>query len=800
MTLVADHLIQSIRSASVYNPEVQVAPACILWPDRERQWEAVVPRLQKEMPELCVLGPWQPEKRTGPAIWLRCVLAGKCLEQTGETFQQVLEEAQKPFGSQGWKADVPVPIIYLPGVGRQDLRAVESCPELLKPLAELQYRGVLWSQMNAKDWTVLAFLKSDQGGLGLDVAQDAEAKQAMQLSLYRLLDEEMELLRGKRLDKDYFNRLLTTGDPTREILQWIDQGDAFRTGRGEAEWRAFVQVTQSQLGFHPEKDGQLLAAQKLAAHEGPWSPVWQRFCEAPTRYPAIPDLLRRCGQPSDLFADQSGWPEVNDRKEKDLETALLGLADLPAHQARKRVRELDQAHGERRAWVWAELGESPLARAVGHLAELAQTCEQPMAVGGTEDMVAIYTTRGWEADRAVMRALEATESESSASAVTAAVRAIYRPWMEDAARHFQQLVRQSGYPGRKRSEAKPVEAVAGEAWLFVDGLRYDLAQRLLAALEADGSLAIEHTIHWAALPSVTATAKPAVTPVAGAIAGSDASADFEPSVAATGQSLRGGYPLGKLLREAGWVVEHDPAKADPQGAVWMEYGEIDHAGHKEGWRLARKVQPLLDELAERIRQLVANGWQCVRIVTDHGFLFLPGGLPTTSLASSLAENTWGRCAAIKAGASSDEAHYSWYWNPAHCFALADGISCYGRSREYTHGGLSVQECLTLEIRVQPKSGPLKLSSLHLGDTAWKGLRFTAALDGAAEGCRLDVRRHPGDPASSVVLSTKAFGADGRASVVVEDDALEGKPAWAVVLDGEGRLMAQQETIIGGMQV
>jgi hypothetical protein len=128
---VMEHLLKAVRDAAVFNPEVQVAPACILWPDRDRQWEAVIPRLQAELPELFILGDYTPEKRSGPAIWLRCVIAGKTDDES-----------------------LPVkhtPIFYLPGVSRQDLRAVESCPDYLKPLAELQYRGVIWSQINAKD-------------------------------------------------------------------------------------------------------------------------------------------------------------------------------------------------------------------------------------------------------------------------------------------------------------------------------------------------------------------------------------------------------------------------------------------------------------------------------------------------------------------------------------------------------------------------------------------------------------------------------------------------------------------------
>ena len=45
----------------------------------DRQWQAVMPLLQTRLPELLVLGDYAPDKRTGPAIWLRCVLAG-CIE------------------------------------------------------------------------------------------------------------------------------------------------------------------------------------------------------------------------------------------------------------------------------------------------------------------------------------------------------------------------------------------------------------------------------------------------------------------------------------------------------------------------------------------------------------------------------------------------------------------------------------------------------------------------------------------------------------------------------------------------
>jgi hypothetical protein len=50
-------------------------------------------------------------------------------------------------------------------------------------LAELQYRGVFWSQTNGKDWTVKAFLTARQGGLALNVAQDQPTQQALRRTL-----------------------------------------------------------------------------------------------------------------------------------------------------------------------------------------------------------------------------------------------------------------------------------------------------------------------------------------------------------------------------------------------------------------------------------------------------------------------------------------------------------------------------------------------------------------------------------------------------------------------------------------
>ena len=154
-----DELAAALAEAARFNPDDAAAPAAVLWADHPAQWGPVIPHLRGLMPHLLALGPYAPGERTGPAIWLRCVV------------DRTLDAPGIPNGA--------TPVIYLPGVSRQELGAAQTCPRRLQPLVELQYRGVCWTQKNGRDWTVEAFLTSVAGGLGLDVARDAATRQAM---------------------------------------------------------------------------------------------------------------------------------------------------------------------------------------------------------------------------------------------------------------------------------------------------------------------------------------------------------------------------------------------------------------------------------------------------------------------------------------------------------------------------------------------------------------------------------------------------------------------------------------------
>jgi hypothetical protein len=244
-----------------------MAPAAILWTDKDRQWEPLLPRLRQLLPQLLTLGAYDPASRTGPAIWLKCMLA------------RALPEAN-------WPADV-VPILYLPDVGRQELRAVEECPKSLQPLAELQYRAVYWTQLNARDWTLLAFLQSKDGGLGLDVARDTATLEAIRRALLTLSETPITALQGKRLEAADFDAMLTP-DPTRDLLTWLNDPAGTRQRWEESAWAAFRNICRQQYNFDPHTDGELIGAELLGGQQGAWQNVWERCAEAPQRYARCP--------------------------------------------------------------------------------------------------------------------------------------------------------------------------------------------------------------------------------------------------------------------------------------------------------------------------------------------------------------------------------------------------------------------------------------------------------------------------------------------------------------------------------
>ena len=106
--IILEAVCASLTRAGLYNHGDLVAPVAILWTDADGQWGSLAAQLRLSMPEFLTFGDYHPEKRIGPAIWLRCAI------------ERVLPDVDLPKGK--------VPIIYLPKVSRQTLRAAEDCP------------------------------------------------------------------------------------------------------------------------------------------------------------------------------------------------------------------------------------------------------------------------------------------------------------------------------------------------------------------------------------------------------------------------------------------------------------------------------------------------------------------------------------------------------------------------------------------------------------------------------------------------------------------------------------------------
>lgn len=770
---LSQRLAAALRTTALsYAAGDQVAPCAVLWTDPERLWEPVMPALQAMLSELFLLGSYAPEHRTGPALWLRCIEA------------RVVEGAP-PAGT--------TPIFYLPGISREKLLAAEDCPQEFAALVELQYRGVMWLHVNGKEWTPYAFLISKHGGLGLDVAKDQATLDALAGALPSLMAEPLPQLQGRRLDSEFFNGLVAP-DATGLLLRWLSDPEVFKQRRSDAEWKAFCQQCKTEAGFDPVKDGPLKAAGLLAARVNHWGKVWQRFAEAPANYPGVVEWLKRAApQDPGMFDSSEVWPSINESEERALQQALESLVDRPQDEVIGQVAELEKYHAGRRLYPWQKLGLSPLATALQPLAQLAELCQTAPGAPTPELYAAVYASDGWRVDAAALATMAACGSPEQHGAVLGTVRAVYLPWLESTARHLQQLIHANGQSVAKR--ANPIETAAGRLVVFADGLRMDVAQQLAEKLAAAG---IESTQdwEWSAIPSVTATAKPAASPIADAVQGWEASDAFATRLASTGQKLTQDRFV-TALKERGWQFLGSDETGDPSGSAWTESGALDKRGHTEGWKLARSVETEVRDLVSRISALLKAGWTEVVVVTDHGWLLMPNGLPKVELKAFLAETRWSRCAALKADAQTTDALvFKWHWNPTVMMASPPGAGSFRAGIEYSHGGVSLQEMVTPVLRVkaeQPAGG-----SARLLEAKWTGAKCRVSVGRQCAGVRVDVRTSQTDPNTSMLTDkhSRETTADGKVTVFLENDADIGKQAEIVLLDSSGQVIHSLPTTLG----
>ena len=635
------------------------------------------------------------------------------------------------------------------------------------------------------------FLCLGKEGWGFDVAHDANARRAMLGALAELATTPVNRLRGKHLEAEDFDKLFSD-DPVKDLLRWLSDPEVVKSGWDGGRWAAFRSRCKAEFEFDPEKDGELAGAELLGKREAAWATAWERFTESPVLYRGIPELLRKA-KPAGLFEDVSqSWPQNNEKAEKELRQALLGLENSTPFETRERILDLERQHGPRREWVWARLGQAPLAIALRHVARLVEISANKLGGASVSEMAKLYVDGAWKADRAALAAAAAVKSTADTLAVSKALNAVYRPWLESAAERLQTLVEEEPLPAHDGQTLEDVLVEPGGMILFADGLRFDVSQRLASRMQ-DKGLPVALSTRWAASPTVTATTKPAVSPVSERVKGLSLGEDFAP-VTADGEQALTTHRFRKLLDAAGYQYLAADETGDPSGRGWTEHGELDKLGHSLQVKLAGRVDDQVDLLLERIQALLEAGWREIRVVTDHGWLWLPGGLPKVDLPKYLTASRWARCAVIKGGSNVEAPTVRWHWNVNERVAVAPGIACFVTGNEYAHGGLSLQESLVPIMRVTGSKAGAKATAT-IAEVFWAGLRCRIRVEAAQPGLVVDLRTKVNDRGSSVSRE-RPLDDRGAASLLVEDDELEGTPAIVVLLDSLGHVVAKQPTIIG----
>jgi hypothetical protein len=761
----------------------EVWPAALLWPDPERQWFAAFAELRQRLAAqriaLYAYGEYSPEEGIGPAIWLRCLIEAP--------------------GARGLKGAIPngcLPVILLPNVSWRALREPLTLAKGLQTLVEMQYRGDVFRQRRqARDWTVATFLRDPDQGLGLKAATDSRTDEAARRALPAMLDLPLEGWRDRNLGADDFDRLLVD-DKERDLLRWIGDPDAERARMADAAWSAFRDQIKRDYGIDLDQKGTLQTAiERLARRGGPWRKVWDRMADSPRQFRTVCEHIRVATQlkQGDLLPDLEEGdpvhnPHVNLMAEKILARDLSEIANLPSREAAEKIIVLEELHRSRRDSLWARLGEATLAAALEPLARLAAAAERSLPGDDLAALASSYTEDGWRVDAALIETIAAAGTREDV--VARAAGTLYRPWVDALTRRFRALYEAAGDAARPA----PLAIEPGALVLFVDGLRMDVGQSVAERLGNSGT---ETSLAWrlAPIPTLTATAKALVTPVGDSIAGRGKVDAFLPLEVSSGRPATLDVLRKAMLARGIQVLDRgsvtSPEKSTSIG--YAECGNIDNDGHAMGLRLAGQLETEVARIAEYAQALKAAGWPRVRIVTDHGWLLMPGGFEGVRLPPSAVIAKGSRAAILQEDAAADLAFLPWHWDKSVRIAMPPGAEAFRAGEVYSHGGLSPQESVIPDLTVgadeATPSGRPRIRAI-----SWRRLRLTVELTGGLTEGTIEVRRRERDSVSRVDVDSRVEGTQAR--LTVSDEVEEDDPVFVVLVDRHGTVIDARATRVG----
>jgi hypothetical protein len=768
---IHDKVVQALKQAENHNSNVMVKPEVILWPDPENQWVEVIGILQESMPQLLIYGKYEPQKKQGPAIWLKCMVA------------KALPEAN-------WDSEI-IPIIYLPGVAKSDLRKVENAVFNFQPLLEYQYTGTLFLQDNGREWSILAFVENPNYGLDVKVAKDNATKDALKRTLPNIFQDREVLANRTIIDSDYLNNQLFP-DIIHSILKWMCKGDVFLNTMDTGMQEVFFNLCKSQYEFEPDHKNIKAIAEKLGSQKKSWKNVWQLYHNAPKKYPDIQKLLR-LAKPDDLGTGlfelpEESWPQVNEKKEHELADELKRLIELDRGVAVNRLKELEETHAVRRNWVWFELGYSPLADALQYVYGMALNTSGSISSSSIDEVKTYYLSKGCEIDRNMRYALASVRTMNDKALIKKLISLLYKPWLVSVTEKFQTLVKRDPSIFTSQTSFEEEEKFV----LFVDAFRYELAEEFRNRIDKQFGFKILLNSKWSAIPSLTPTAKPSISPMNSSVSPESNFHEFCPQLK-DGRELQTAV-FRKALAENGYKFISHADEINPAEKCWQEIGDIDTKGHQEQSDIVRRTDELFEKIIETLALAFDAGVKRIKIVTDHGWLLLPGGLPKTELNAGLTESRWGRCALIKEGAVTDLLHLPWRWNVDIHIAYAPGISFFKVNNEYAHGGISIHECLIPEMIIERPQVPS--DSGKILEAKWVNLKCTISTENSGESHTVDIRTKYNDASTSIVES-RNHTIENNKGVLMVNDQFENGAATVVLIDGSGRIIDKKSTIVGG---
>jgi hypothetical protein len=235
-----------------------------------------------------------------------------------------------------------------------------------------------------------------------------------------------------------------------------------------------------------------------------------------------------------------------------------------------------------------------------------------------------------------------------------------------------------------------------------------------------------------------------------------------------------------------------PAKQGATGA-WLETGRLDELGHKLQAKLAGQLETEIEILVDKITGLLESGWTRIRVVTDHGWLLVPGGLPRIELPTHLTATKWSRCATVKGDAQPNVPVHGWHWNEHVRIASPPGAGSFALNTDYSHGGVSLQECVVPELVVERGGAS---TNAKIASVVWRGMRCRVHVTTNDPSVRVDLRLNWKQATTSIAASAKEVGPAGETSVVVADDSHDGVTATIVVVDAAGNVLDRKLTTVG----